>query len=111
MFGVDYSWARPSVQALKSAGTGFVCRYLSGHRSKDLSAAEAAKLAQECGMPPGRPIFFAVDFDAPPGNQAAINCCLERGREQYRPRPGGHCRPGPASTSIPLARRTMGNGE
>jgi hypothetical protein len=112
MFGVDYSWARPSPPALRSAGVQFVCRYLSGDTSKDLSigearelctaglwivvvwesgaeqalggyaagaadAGQAVKLAESCGMPAGRPVFFAVDFDAAPGSQAAINDYLD----------------------------------
>ncbi len=97
-FGIDYAWGRPSVSALKSAGVEFVCRYLSGGGSKDLSRAEADVLsaagisiivvfettaaeaesghgagqadaraalaeADACGMPAGRPIYFAVDED------------------------------------------------
>lgn len=37
--GVDYSWARPSPQALRNAGKTFACRYLHGS-GKGITAAE-----------------------------------------------------------------------
>jgi len=43
--GVDYSWSRPSPEALKKAGIKFVCRYLSYRTDgKNLTLAEAKKL-------------------------------------------------------------------
>lgn len=43
--GVDYSFSRPDPAGLVAAGKTFCCRYLSsGSSSKDLSAAEAARL-------------------------------------------------------------------
>jgi hypothetical protein len=45
MIGVDYGWGRPGVVALRAAGAGFVCRYLSHDSSgKNLGAAEARVL-------------------------------------------------------------------
>ena len=42
--GVDYSWDKPQVSALKAAGIKFACRYLSPDPSKNLTRAEAAAL-------------------------------------------------------------------
>ena len=100
--GLDYAWGYHSraPAIFKQAGYSFVCRYLSGGRSKDLTTKEAGELAAAgldialvfeaaradraldgygagsidariairqaigLGMPPTRPIYFAVDFDA-----------------------------------------------
>ena len=108
-YGVDYSWARPSLSTLRSQGYTFVVRYLSHDTTgKNLSRSEADALiaagldivsnwedsatdalsgysrgvsdaqaanaqAANCGAPSNRPIYFSVDFDATPGQQAAIN--------------------------------------
>lgn len=41
MFGIDYAWGNPSVDALKKAGVKFVCRYVSTPgNSKNLRASE-----------------------------------------------------------------------
>lgn len=113
VFGVDYSWGRPGVAALKRAGVTFVCRYLSHDTTgKNLTRAEAEELsdagiwivvvwqnskdgplggrsagaaharnaaaqAEARGMPAGRPIYFAADWDASPGQQDAINAYLD----------------------------------
>lgn len=100
--GIDYSFGRPAISAVSSAGHAFVVRYLSVSGSKKtLSRAEAQALSEagleiacvwqhygdwahdvscgrergiehaglaqaglrECGAPPGRPVYFAVDFD------------------------------------------------
>src|SRR5690606_6517968 len=46
VFGVDYSWGRPGVAALKRAGVKFVCRYLSHDTTgKNLTRAEAEELS------------------------------------------------------------------
>lgn len=46
VFGVDYSWGRPGVRALKGAGVKFVCRYLSHDTTgKNLTRAEADALS------------------------------------------------------------------
>ena len=108
-YGVDYSWARPSLSTMRSQGYDFVVRYLSHDTTgKNLSRSEADALiaagfdvvsnwedsatdalsgysrgvsdaqaansqASACGAPSNRPIYFSVDFDATPGQQAAIN--------------------------------------
>jgi hypothetical protein len=50
---------------------------LGGHGAgvTDAHAAEAQALA--CGMPPNRPIYFAVDFDAAAGDRAPIMAYLD----------------------------------
>ncbi|MEV4253116.1 DUF1906 domain-containing protein [Spirillospora sp. NPDC049652] len=52
-------------------------RALAGRAAGIADATEAAKQARACGMPADRPIFFAVDFDASSGQQAAINAYLD----------------------------------
>lgn len=48
-------------------------RALEGHAAGIADARAAVSLAGSIGLPGGRPIYFAVDFDATPGDQAAIN--------------------------------------
>jgi autotransporter-associated beta strand protein len=43
-FGVDYSYARPSMSSLKAAGSTFAVRYVSSTSSKNISASEAQSL-------------------------------------------------------------------
>lgn len=45
MDGVDYSSGRPGGAALRAAGKGFACRYLSHTASKNLTLGEATDLA------------------------------------------------------------------
>jgi hypothetical protein len=52
-------------------------RALSGHAAGVADANAAEKLADACGIPDERPIYFAVDFDATAGQQAAINSYLD----------------------------------
>lgn len=52
-------------------------RALAGQAAGAADATRALAQATACGMPAGRPIFFAVDFDATPGNQTAINAYLD----------------------------------
>lgn len=52
-------------------------RALSGKTGGAADAKTAAGLAAACGMPSDRPIYFAVDFDAAPGQQTAINAYLD----------------------------------
>lgn len=40
-------------------------------------AKRAAAKAEACGMPNDRPIYFAIDYDAPAGDQAVINAYLD----------------------------------
>jgi hypothetical protein len=51
-------------------------RALGGRTAGIADAMDAQVQAQACGMPPGRPIYFAVDWDATSGQQAAINAYL-----------------------------------
>jgi autotransporter-associated beta strand protein len=43
-FGVDYSYARPSMSSLQAAGSTFAVRYVSSTSSKNISASEAQSL-------------------------------------------------------------------
>jgi hypothetical protein len=52
-------------------------RALSGKAAGAADARTAAAQATACGMPPTRPIYFAVDFDATPGDQIAIDAYLD----------------------------------
>jgi hypothetical protein len=52
-------------------------RALDGYAGGALDAMDAQVMAQGCGMPAGRPIYFAVDWDASAGQQAAINGYLD----------------------------------
>ncbi|HEX6468072.1 MAG TPA: DUF1906 domain-containing protein [Streptosporangiaceae bacterium] len=52
-------------------------RALSGHAAGVADAKAARQQADACGMPAGRPIYFAVDFDATAAQQAAINSYLD----------------------------------
>jgi peptidoglycan hydrolase-like protein with peptidoglycan-binding domain len=47
-------------------------RPLSGFDAGVEDARNASTQAARCGMPPGRPIFFAVDYDAPDGDKPTI---------------------------------------
>ncbi len=44
VYGVDYSWARPSPAALHADGYAFAARYLSYEPSKNISAGEVQAL-------------------------------------------------------------------
>ncbi|ARP73902.1 DUF1906 domain-containing protein [Streptomyces pluripotens] len=52
-------------------------RALSGKSAGAADAKAAAAQATACGMPSSRPIYFAVDFDATPDDQTAINAYLD----------------------------------
>jgi hypothetical protein len=65
---------------LQAAGIAVVCNWeadpseaLQGYAQGVKSATEAARQASNCGQPADRPIYFSVDFDATPDQQAAIN--------------------------------------
>jgi hypothetical protein len=75
---------RTEARQLTSAGIWMVVvwestaqRALSGHAAGVADAKAARTQADACGMPGGRPIYFAVDFDASSGQQAAINSYLD----------------------------------
>lgn len=48
-------------------------RALDGYTAGHADAVRALTLGARCGMPVGSPIYFAVDFDATPAQQVAIN--------------------------------------
>lgn len=52
-------------------------RSLAGHAAGVQDARDADAEAKACGMPAGRPIYFAVDFDASAGQEAAISAYLD----------------------------------
>lgn len=52
-------------------------RALSGRSGGIADAHDAVAQATAAGMPAGRPVFFAVDFDATASQQAAINAYLD----------------------------------
>jgi hypothetical protein len=52
-------------------------RALAGHAAGAQDARDALAEAKACGMPAGRPIFFAVDFDASNGQEGAISTYLD----------------------------------
>ena len=67
-------------RALQSAGLDIVSNWESGAsdalkgRARGASdAQEALRQATAAGMPAGRPIYFSVDFDAQPSQQAVLN--------------------------------------
>jgi len=51
-------------------------RALAGRAAGVSDAKDAAEQATAAGMPPGRPIYFAVDFDATVAQQSAIDAYL-----------------------------------
>ncbi|MEU9022352.1 glycoside hydrolase domain-containing protein [Actinomadura sp. NPDC048394] len=51
-------------------------RARAGRDAGAVDARTAAAQAAACGMPPDRPIYFAVDFDAAPADQSPINAYL-----------------------------------
>lgn len=52
-------------------------RALAGAKGGIADAEDAAAQARACGMPEGRPIYFAVDWDATQAQQVAINGYLD----------------------------------
>lgn len=71
-------------RALSTAGIWIVVvwettakRAMTGKPGGTDDAIDALAQAQACGMPPGRPIYFAVDWDASVSQQAAINAYLD----------------------------------
>jgi nucleoid-associated protein YgaU len=51
-------------------------RALAGSAAGEADAKTALKQATAAGMPAGRPVYFAVDFDATPQQQVPINAYL-----------------------------------
>src|SRR3954452_1849906 len=65
--------------AMRAAGIAVVVvwestaqRPLAGRIAGVADATEAARQAKDCGLPPDQPIYFAADWDATSGEQAAI---------------------------------------
>lgn len=52
-------------------------RALGGHAAGIADAKDAIAQAKACGMPAGRPIYFAVDFDANPREIVSVNGYLD----------------------------------
>jgi Domain of unknown function (DUF1906) len=52
-------------------------RALDGRAAGAADAKDARTQANACGMPTGRPVYFAVDWDASSGQQGAINDYLD----------------------------------
>lgn len=52
-------------------------RMLGGRAAGVIDAQLADQQARSCGMPEGRPIYFACDFDAAPSQQTLINAYLD----------------------------------
>lgn len=74
---------RAEAEAYSAAGIDIVVvwestanRALDGHAAGAQDARDALAQAMACGMPPGRPVFFAVDFDAT-GQTGAVNTYLD----------------------------------
>jgi hypothetical protein len=75
---------KAEAKALSDAGLAIVVvwestasRALGGHAAGAQDARDADAQGKACGMPTGRPIYFAADFPATPGQQAAINAYLD----------------------------------
>jgi hypothetical protein len=69
---------------LKAAGIDIVANWewgaddaLDGYQRGVEHAKTAESQAKAAGMPAGRPIYFSVDFDATPGQQAAIDAYMD----------------------------------
>lgn len=52
-------------------------RALAGHAAGVQDAKDAEKQAKACGMPAGRPIYFATDWDVQSSQLAAVNSYLD----------------------------------
>jgi hypothetical protein len=76
--------SRAEAELLSDSGISIVVvwettasRALSGKAGGVADAKDADRQAKACGMPGGRPIYFAVDWDASTSQQAAINAYLD----------------------------------
>ena len=72
------------VNALWAAGVDVVANWeqtadaaLNGYNQGVADAQAANAQANAIGIPAGRPIYFSVDFDATPGQQAALNAYFD----------------------------------
>lgn len=85
-FGASYlstdpskNWSRSCVNLWHSLGAATVAvwetsaaRALDGFAAGQVDARRAAAQAAALGMPPSRPIFFAIDFDETPAQASAV---------------------------------------
>lgn len=84
-------------------------RAMGGHAAGVVDATEAARQAAALGMPPGRPIYFAVDWDATAGQQPTIHAYLDGVAEVIgRPRVGMYGGYGPISRAFNAKKITYG---
>ena len=84
-------------------------RALSGRAGGQADAREAERQARACGMPAGRPIYFAVDWDASPGQQATINAYLDGAASVIgRERVGMYAGYGPISRAFSAGKISYG---
>src|SRR5262245_18859177 len=89
--GSIYDWKRLTsgeVERITQAGLGLVlvfessaARARGGRPAGKADSATARDAVIRLGLPPGAPVYFAVDFDATPGDQAAINAYLDGAAE------------------------------
>lgn len=75
---------RAEAAALAAQGVWVICTYettatwmLGGYSAGQEAGREARSLGKAAGMPDGRPVFFAADFDATPAQLAAVDDCLD----------------------------------
>ncbi len=75
---------RSEADSLRAAGLDIVSNWeyttteaLGGYAEGVSNAREAHRQAVACGMPPSRPIYFSVDFDAQPSHQATVNAYFD----------------------------------
>jgi hypothetical protein len=91
--GVDYSWDRPEADAGAAAGLWWVVVFEAeaGQELPDpaWAAAESVRQAQALAVPPGRPIYFAVDWDAQSGEFDAIERFLREYSARLAPYTAG----------------------
>jgi hypothetical protein len=76
--------SKTEANELKAAGIDVVANWewgaddaLDGYARGVEHAKAAEAQATAAGMPAGRPMYFSVDFDATPGQQAAINAYMD----------------------------------
>ncbi|WP_239124423.1 glycoside hydrolase domain-containing protein [Rhizocola hellebori] len=75
---------KAEADSLIAAGIDVVCNWefdldapLRGYAEGATNAQEAQQQALACGMPPGRPIYFSVDFDATASQQPVIDAYFD----------------------------------
>ncbi|MEV4755405.1 DUF1906 domain-containing protein, partial [Micromonospora sp. NPDC049559] len=90
--GLDYSWSRPSISAIKAGGYSFVCRYLSHTPDKNLTPSEAKSLINagidivsnwEAGASAALQGYAKGVADAEDAKAQAEDCGMPAGRPIY----------------------------